>query len=479
MASNASSGGVLTSQQSVLPLAGGIAHNDQSLGSLEFLNFLTPFGQGSELNTSPSSQLMPGLQLSVDSRGTDYSTPPAAQQAQQASADSANTASSLTTARSCSILPHHTTIRIDAKHYISMDMPMPSYYTSQWEGRIKKQLETSIASSMAIRYDTEAPLILEAFMAGRTKEVLKPSIWITCCSSRMKKQVKSHLKTLQGLKDSGFQYFVRVDKTFGFRTDDSTQFDAQLLIEARLPPVPETLCGIPAKAVSRGDRAPGKSEVPFTIGGLICMDGDFACLTAGHPLVPLIRVKYWPKSETESSESEDSDDSNSSPDLTTGTSRVDHDYIERDPRTSQGSSEEVDGSFETQEKLASFQPLPINSILSGLSHIDPCYDRYSDQSAIKDKGTDWAVLLVEAFPSILVPNQFQIPGNEHPTFVDQIICTHELVKGPVWVVAGSGIRKGVLNPNPASMLIRKTCFRNVRQIMLDESLRRFNPFQVY
>ncbi len=74
--------------------------------------------------------------------------------------------------------------------------------------------------------------MLEAFMAGRTKEVLKPLIWITCCSSRMEKQVKSHLKTLQWLKDSGFQYFIRVDKTFGFRTDDSTRFDALLSIEA-------------------------------------------------------------------------------------------------------------------------------------------------------------------------------------------------------------------------------------------------------
>jgi hypothetical protein len=123
--------------------------------------------------------------------------------------------------------------------------------------------------------------------------------------------------------------------------------------------------------------------------------------------------------------------------------------------------------------LASFQALPLNSILSGLSHLDP----YSDEFAIKNKGTDWAVLLVEALPSLLVPNQFQIPGNEYPTFIDQIRCTHELVKGPVWVIAGSGIRKGVLNPNPASMLIRKKCFRNVRQIMLDKSLRRLNPFQ--
>jgi len=406
----------LASQQSILPLAGG---NDQSLGSLEFLNFLTPFRQGSELNTSPSSQLMPGLQLSVNSRETDYSTLPAAQQAQRAGPNPVNTALPSSTARSCSILPHHTTIRIDDKHYISMDMPMPSYYTSQWEGRIKKQLETSIASSMAIRDDMEAPLMLEAFMAGRTKEVLKPSIWITCCSSRMKKQLKSHLKTLQWLKDSGFQYSVRVDKTFGFRTDDSTRFGAQLLIEARLPPVPETLCGIPAKAVSRNDRSPGKSEVPFTIGGLICMDGDFACLTAGHPFVPLSRYENEVKSETESSESEDSDDSNSSHDSETGTSRVEHEYIDWKLRTSQGSSEEADGSFETQEKRASFQALALNSILSGWSHIDPFYDLYSDQSTVKDKGTDWAVLLVEPFPSLLVPNQFQIPGNELPTFVDE------------------------------------------------------------
>jgi hypothetical protein len=185
-----------------------------------------------------------------------------------------------------------------------MDLPMPPHYTSKWEGRIKKQLETSIASSLAIRDDTEAALMLEAYMAGRTKGILKPSIWITCCSSRMKKKLKSHLKTLQWLKDSGFQYFVRVDKTFGYRTDDSTNLDDQTLIEARLPPVPETFCGIPTRVNSIPGRGSVKPHIEFTIGGLICMDDDFACLTAGHPFLPLTRED---KSETESSGSEDED----------------------------------------------------------------------------------------------------------------------------------------------------------------------------
>jgi hypothetical protein len=182
-------------QQSVPALADGNVHDDQS-GSFDSLNFLTPLQieEGPKLATAPSSHLVPGLQPSVGTAECDGSNSPAAQ---QGSALSVNAIPSSSEARSSSTLPHHTTIRIDAKHYISMDLPLPLHYTSKWEGRIKKQLETSIASSLAIRDDTEAALMLEAYMAGRTKGVLKPSIWITCCSTRMKKKLKSHLKTLQ------------------------------------------------------------------------------------------------------------------------------------------------------------------------------------------------------------------------------------------------------------------------------------------
>jgi hypothetical protein len=112
-----------------------------------------------------------------------------------------------------------------------------------------------------------------------------------------------------------------------------------------------------------------------------------------------------------------------------------------------------------------------------LPHFGPHTQPRPEQPAIKDSGNDWAVLLMGLSPSSLLPNKFRVPGDEHPTFVDQIVSTHELVKGPVWVAAGSGVRKGVLNPNPASIFLRGS-FRNVRQIMLDESLSEFKSFTV-
>lgn len=439
------------------------------------MDFLTPLQieEGPELATAPSSHPVPGSQPSVGTAECDSSNSPAAQQSR---ALSVNAVPSLSEARSSSSLPHHTTIRIDAKHYISMDLPMPPHYTSKWEGRIKKQLETSIASSLAIRDDTEAALMLEAYMAGRTKGILKPSIWITCCSSRMKKKLKSHLKTLQWLKDSGFQYFVRVDKTFGYRTDDSTNLDDQTLIEARLPPVPETFCGIPTRVNSIPGRGSVKPHIEFTIGGLICMDDDFACLTAGHPFLPLTRED---KIETKSSgsEDEDSDYSISGSHSETETDNTEGDYTGQKPGSPPGSpglSARSNKSLEMQKDPTPFQTLRHKGVLS---HFGPYAQLRPEEPAIKDNGNDWAVLLMGLSPSSLLPNKFQVPGDENPTFVDQIVSTHELVKGPVWVAAGSGVRKGVLNPNPASIFLRGS-FRNVRQIMLDESLSEFKPFKV-
>jgi len=461
-------------QQSVPALADGNVHNDQS-GSFDSLKFLTPLQieEGPESATAPSSHPVPGSQPSVGTAECDGSNSPAAQ---QGSALSVNAVPSPSETRSSSSLPHHTTIRIDAKHYISMDLPMPPHYTSQWEGRIKKQLETSIASSLAIRDDTEAALMLEAYMAGRTKGVLKPSIWITCCSSRMKKKLKSHLKTLQWLKDSGFQYFVRVDKTFGYRTDDSTNLDDQTLIEARLPPVPETFCGIPTRVNSIPGRGSVKPHIEFTIGGLICMDDDFACLTAGHPFLPLTRED---KSGTESSGSEDegSDYSISGFHSETETDNTEDGCTGQKPGSppdSPGLSARSNKSLEMQKDPTPFQTLRHKGVLS---HFGPYAQPRPEQPASKDNGNDWAVLLMGLSPSSLLPNKFQVPGDEDPTFVDQIVSTPELVKGPVWVAAGSGVRKGVLNPNPASIFLRGS-FRNVRQIMLDESLSEFKSFTV-
>jgi hypothetical protein len=425
--------------------------------------------QGPELATAPSSHFVAGVQPSGGTADLDDSISPAAQ---QGSAISSNSLPSSSEAITCSNLPTYTTIPIDAKYYISIDMPMPSHYTSKWEGSIKKLLETSISSSLAIKDDGEAALMLEIYMAGTTKEVLKPSIWITCCSSRMEKKLKSHLKTLRWLKDSGFQYFIRVDKTFGYRTQDSTDINDQTLIEARLPPVSETLCGIPARVNFVPGGVSVESQIEFTIGGLICLDEDFACLTAGHPFLPFTTED---ESEIESSESEDTDYSSSSLDFKTEADVIESDYDDQKPKTSPGLSEKRSKTFKLRKNSIPFQRFLHRGILS---HFGPCGRPDLEESAIESTGNpDWALLRIGASTSLLLPNKFQFPGNEHPTFVDQIVSASELVKGPVWVVAGSGVRKCILNQNPASIFLRGS-FRNVRLIILDESLCLLKPFKV-
>jgi hypothetical protein len=195
-----------TNQQSAPALADAIFHNDH-IESSEILSICkqVDIEQRLELNTAPSSYLVTDVQPSVSTGNLEDSNSPITQHSStrpvkalspsseaSSSSSEATTSSSKATSTSSEVtsisnLSNYTTIRIDAKYYISMDLPMPSDYTIKWERSIKKLLETSISSSLAVRDDGEAALMLEIHMAGTTKEVLKPSIWITCCSSRMKK----------------------------------------------------------------------------------------------------------------------------------------------------------------------------------------------------------------------------------------------------------------------------------------------------
>jgi len=147
--------------------------------------------------------------------------------------------------------PAYAIFPIDGKYYVSAEMPIPAQAAEIWREGLKQRLECALDPSSKARHDSEVALQLEFYMAGKRKSNLKPSILITCCSSRRKKELKSCLGKLKWLKDSGLPYYVRVDKTCGLRMDHSPGSNIiEPIVEAKIMPGTSTICGIPARVRS-------------------------------------------------------------------------------------------------------------------------------------------------------------------------------------------------------------------------------------
>ena len=162
-------------------------------------------------------------------------------------------------------------------------MPTPAQATHLWQNSIKGRLEEAICLSVRATHDSEATLLLEFNMAGKSRKNLEPSIIITCCSRRKKAELKSILNALRWLKDSGLQHFIRVDRSFGHCAAESqTGAQPRYVIEARLTAHSSTLCGIMARIISSNSTCSEGPMVTFTIGGVICVNRNIYCLSAGH-----------------------------------------------------------------------------------------------------------------------------------------------------------------------------------------------------
>jgi hypothetical protein len=62
-----------------------------------------------------------------------------------------------------------------------------------------------------------------------------------------------------------------------------------------------------------------------------------------------------------------------------------------------------------------------------------------------------------------------VPGQNDSVTISGYVSDNKLTSGPVWVVAGSGLRHGTLNANPASVYLWGS-FYNVKQIALQDAL---------
>jgi len=371
-------------------------------------------------------------------------------------------------------------IKFDLRCYVSTDMPKPTEASMLWDDSYRSLLKEVLQYSATAKDDNESAMALEFYMAGTSPKSLKPSVLVTCCSSKKKKVLKSRLSELRWLKESGWGYFVRVDRSFGYRTlsfhfssgEPFWRESGGVLpnIETRRPNDSTTFCGISARINS----VPGQTQndeleaIRFTIGGLVRINGQSGFLVAGHPFKPSPAMKQSSSSSTASSDTDDSDFDPS---------------VVRDPQTvepyTKGSS-----IGEMKAILKSVPSLPARDISINEVH-DLQFRRLEHQGIMSSFDspfikftmrfispgiceTDWA-FIVASSKVTLPSNTIWVPGAPNPTPINGIFPTTELLSGPVWIAAGSGLRRGELDATRTSIFLGGR-FHEVRMITLDRCL---------
>lgn len=373
-----------------------------------------------------------------------------------------------------SVVPH-TIAKLDKKCYVSTDMPKPVEITRQWDEIFQQLLRDALQHSVTARDDSESALALEFYMAGKSPKDLRPSILITCCSSKKKKALKSVLGDLRWLKESNLQYFVIVDKSFGYRAGIGTSTGAPLpFIAAQFSDNSKTLCGVSARITPSLYKLPNEAgnteHVRFTIGGLLCIDGHYGYLTAGHPFVSLPPKPRLSISSLPSLDSEDDD--------TESTSSSSHTGLYNEPEINVARSAE--SGIVTEKARATgvgfltsgidptlpFRMLPHQGLISNVGSPFRTFNLQRDYG-FRSSTFDWAFII--ASPSLTLPNFIRIPDDPSATFIHDVLHKQDLASGQVWVASGSGLLHGTLNATPVTVFLGGR-FQEVRQITLERCL---------
>ncbi|KAG4438274.1 hypothetical protein IFR05_006256 [Cadophora sp. M221] len=365
-----------------------------------------------------------------------------------------------------SVVPHsYSIIAVDKKWYVSPEMPITAESLELWQGGIKERLEDAICRSTRATHDSEAALALEFYMAGTSCKNLRPSIIVTCCSSKRKKVLKSDLGELRWLKESGLRYFVRVDKSFGHRTYGWEVKNPT--IEAKIQVNGATACGIAARVKSHSLRLPSSEEwIPFTLGGLISLGPQLCFLTAGHPFRERSGAQQHSALSDDDTEAESSSDSLSDSDQESSHSSCSSVLKGRLQGCDDGNVLKPE-----HDEGVPFTALPDAQVYGQLPRPLSKYDMMTNKNIALSsddyyENPDWALVYIPVDQSIVLPNTVAIPDQPAPTVIGDWIPRSDLVTGTVWVAAGSGLQKGTLMATPASVFAWGS-FRDVRQILLD------------
>ncbi|KAH7395503.1 hypothetical protein BKA64DRAFT_708897 [Cadophora sp. MPI-SDFR-AT-0126] len=356
--------------------------------------------------------------------------------------------------------PPYPIVAVDKKWYVSPEMPIAAEIVALWEESIKGRLENEICSSTKATDDSEAALALEFYMAGKTRKHLSPSIIITCCSSRRKKELRSDLEELKWLKDSHLRYFVRVDKSFGHRSEGWEVKTPS--IEAKIQLDIASACGVAARLKSISLRTGSEDWIPFTLGGIVSLGPQLCYLTAGHPFREQSDVRSQPGL------SDIDDDSDSDSVTSSGLESI---------SSSDSYGKEESGGVEPSRKDGKeipFTPLPGTLVYRKMPRQSLKYDIMTNKNTYvpcegEYQNPDWALVQVPIDESIPQSNIICIPGEENPTLVSDWMPRSDISTGQVWVAAGSGLQQGTVVSTPASIFSWGS-FRDVRQIILRRKL---------
>ncbi|PVH77512.1 hypothetical protein DL98DRAFT_267131 [Cadophora sp. DSE1049] len=343
-------------------------------------------------------------------------------------------------------------------------MPIAAEIVALWKDGIKGRLEYEICRSTKAKDDSEAALALEFYMAGTSRKHLSPSIIITCCSSRRKKELKSDLGELKWLKDSGLRYFVRVDKSFGHRTYGWEVKTPS--IEARMQFDIASACGVAARLKPTSLRTGSEDWIPFTLGGIVSLGPQLCYLTAGHPF------REQPDVGSQSSLSDVDDESDSDSITNSGSDSISSSdsYVKE---ISGIGGHDAEPSRKDRSQIP-FTPLPGTLVYRKMPRPSLKYDMMTNKNTyVPSEGhyhnPDWALVQVPVDESIPQPNMICIPGEENPTLICDWMPRSDLSTGLVWVAAGSGLQQGTVVSTPASIFSWGS-FRDVRQINLGRKL---------
>jgi len=338
---------------------------------------------------------------------------------------------------------------------------------SDWDKKISCRLWNDLNE-----LGTGAVVALEFHMAGENKKKLRPTIIITCEDEKSQKHNKEKIKGLRWLVPYNLKYCVvkNSDKRRlqAFTDAERDPFILAHDVVADLGNKPTTLCGVQA---SSRDRTTCDAARPFRLGGLIAVDGELFCLTAGH-----VMVLSHCGSSCEAAHQIHSSDTSSTTEID-GSSMIfmigEGDGDDVTEVVSDASKEdEVYGPIDNDDptECASTHDLSEINDWVVLGHFE---SHFSHENPLETQPaipcSDWGLIKLKDRRHWL-PNFVQMHGKASRTFIESIIPEDELYSGQVWAITDSGCPKpGFLSLGSAFVSLHDRGFRD-RQISFDEAL---------
>lgn len=334
-----------------------------------------------------------------------------------------------------------------------------------WDKKISDRLWNDLDT-----LGTGAVVTLEFHMAGENKKKLKPTIIITCDGAKSQKHNIAKVKSLKWLepyrlrccvvKNSDKRRFLALTKA----KEDSTSLPYEVV--ANIDDDTCTLCGVTAAL-----KTPAlESITPFRLGGLIKVDDEVLCLTAGHVVAP----SHFKALSTTSAEAQTSDaDSTTEVDDSSLIFNVGEWASDDETEVLGGDIDDEPGSFihdlETSKSASVLRPSNFHE-WSHLGHLDSHFARDEQlKSQPSVSYSDWGLIKLKAGTHDL-RNIVRIPGKNSSTIIQDIITEDELSQGQVWAVTEfSRPKSGFLSSGAAYVFLYGKRFR-VRQIAFDDAL---------